>query len=459
MSEREKNEHFIEEPSLDRSVETALTDPHFAMGDWPEDKWWESFHSDELNELIREALECNPTIQSVKERIELARQRSLVARSRLFPFLFFDANESWQWLSKNGLYHTLNPSLAQNTNLVDLSLSFNYEFDFWGKYRNLYAAALGEVWSQTAEAKDVELIVSSALAQSYFALKVNLMRQKLLEELVTVRKKSYLLQALLQKKALLSKLPPSLAEERLRGAKKRYAGIIDEVLAQKHLINILRGEGPDSPFEVNDEVSSVAEKVAIPETLSLDLLSRRPDLMAAIWRVEALAHEVGAAKADFFPDINLRGLVGLESLGFSKLLQGDSITRGLFPAIHLPIFTAGAIRANVRAKKAAFNEAVYTYNQLLLQSSQEVADLLSLINSIFKKRDDQKVIVNAAAFRRDLVTLNFKKGLDDLLAVYAVEEEWIEKALEEAELIYAQYAASIKLIKALGGGYTCDFAD
>lgn len=459
MSEREKNEHFIEEPSLDNSAETALVNTHFEEGEWPRDKWWESFHSDELNQLIQTALVCNPTIQGVRERIEQAKQRSLVARSRLFPFLFFDVDESWQWLSKNGLYHTLNPSLSQNANLIDLSLSFAYEFDFWGKNRNLYQAALGEACSRAAEAKEVELIISSALAQSYFALKVNLMRQKLLEELVTVRKKSYLLQALLQKKALLSKLPPSLAEERLRGAKKRYAGIVDEVVAQKHLINILRGEGPDSFLDIDDEVGAIAEKVTIPENLSLDLLSRRPDLMAAIWRVEALAHEVGAAKADFFPDINLRGLVGLESLGFSKLLQGDSVTRGLFPAIHLPIFTAGAIRANVRAKKAAFNEAVYSYNQLLLQSSQEVADLLSLINSIFKKRDDQKVIVNEAAFRRDLVTLNFKKGLDDLLAVYAVEEEWIEKALEEAELVYAQYAASIKLIKALGGGYQSDFTD
>jgi len=453
MSNKEKNQNILDQPSLEKSALQALKDTHFALGDWPHSAWWEMFGSKELNDLVVEALVSNPTIQAVKEKVESAKQKAIISRSRLFPLLFFDADESWQWLSKNGLLHTLNPTLSRGANLIDLSFSFNYEFDFWAKYRNLYQSALGKARAEEAETKERELIVAAAVAQAFFALKTNLYRKELYEQLENVRKKTYVLQRLLQKKALTSKLVPSFAQERWEEVKKEVATIKKEIAVNDHVINLLRGKGPDEILHISCSLDEPPESMTIPETLSIDLLSRRPDLMAAIWRVEALSHDVSAAIADFLPDINLKGLIGLESLGFNQLFEASSVTGGLFPAIHLPVFTAGAIRANVRFHKANFNQAVYDYNELLLKSANEVADILSIIESVYAKRKYQKTILECAAFRLDLVSLNFKKGLDDLLQVYAREEEWIEKALEDAELIYAQYAASIKLIKALGGGY------
>lgn len=453
MPNKEKNENILSQPSLKESAIEALKETYFTLGDWPKAQWWEIFGSKELNEILVQALECNPSIQALKEKVEFAKQKTIISRSRLFPLLFFDADESWQWLSKNGLLHTLNPSLSRAANLIDLSFSFDYEFDFWAKNRNLYESAIGKALAEEAETKERELIVGTAVAQAFFALKTNLYRKELYEQLENVRKKIYVLQKLLQKKALTSKLVPSFAEERLEEAKKQVATIKKEISVNDHVLNMLRGKGPDDPLNVSCTLDEPPESMTIPETLSIDLLSRRPDLMAAIWRVKALSHDVSAAIADFFPDINLKGLIGLESLAFNNLFEASSVTGGLFPAIHLPIFTAGAIKANVRANKANFNQAVYEYNDLLLKSANEVADILSIIQSVYAKREYQKTILDCAAFRLDLVTLNFKKGLGDLLQVYAREEEWIEKSLEDAELIYGQYAAAIKLIKALGGGY------
>jgi NodT family efflux transporter outer membrane factor (OMF) lipoprotein len=453
MPDKEKNQNILSQPSLKESALQALKDTHFALGDWPKGTWWEMFGSNELNEIVVEALGSNPSIQSIKERVEEAKQKAIISRSRLFPLLFFDADESWQWLSKNGLLHSLNPSLSRAPNLIDLSLSFTYEFDFWAKYRNLYQSALGKARADEAETKEKELIIATAVAQSFFALKTNLYRKDLYEELENVRKKTYVLQRLLQKKALTSKLIPSFAEERLEEARKQVSTIKQEIAVNEHVLNALRGKGADEPLNISNTLDEPPESMTIPKTLSIDLLSRRPDLMAAIWRVEALSHDVSAAIADFLPDINLKGLIGFESLGFSHLFAESSAAGGLFPAIHLPIFTAGAIKANVRSHKAIFNQAVYDYNDLLLRSTAEVADILSILESVYAKRKYQKTILECATFRLDLVSLNFKKGLDDLLQVYAREEEWIEKALEDAELIYSQYAASIKLIKALGGGY------
>jgi NodT family efflux transporter outer membrane factor (OMF) lipoprotein len=429
----------------------------FQSSEWPQTHWWTIFQSDPLNHLISEALGQNPGIQGVEKRVEAARQTAKIARSKLFPLISFDADESWEYLSHHGLYRAFNPHIPINADLIDLTLSFTYEFDFWGKNRNLFLAALGENRAKEAEEADVQLIVTTSLAQAYFAFKTNLIRKNLYAQLFDVRTAIFELQDLLQEKALLSMLQPLLSEENLLEAEKWLFNIESEIETDRHLINILRGQGPDAPLALDEEIAPPLKYLPLPNNLSLDLLARRPDLMAQIWRVEALAHEVGAAKADFYPNINLTALVGLESTVYRFLLDSQSKRAALQPAIHLPIFTAGAIRANIRAKKALFDEAVNEYNNLLLRSAQEVADLLILAQTIYQQKEDQEQIVEAAQERFELTHLRQQKGLDNMLSWYSAKEEWIHKELENVSLLYSQYVAAIKLIKALGGGYHSEY--
>lgn len=458
MPKDQQTENLISPPSVTTSVQNSVDSGFFYVGNWPEENWWEVFNSEELNGLIAQALNQNPTVQSFARRVEFAKQEAKVVRSKLFPLLFFDADETWEYLSHNGLYRAFNPDIPINANLIDLTLSFTYEFDFWGKNRHLFNAALGETKAQEAEAAQVILMTTTAVAQSYFALKTNLVRKMLFEELYDVRSKIFNLQNLLQEKALLSKLQPLLSEERLLESEKLVFSIEEEVETDKHLINILMGKGPDEFIPVDFELPSKLKKIALPNNLSLDLLSRRPDLIAQIWRVESLAHEVGAAKADFYPNINLTAFLGLESIAYRLLFKSESNTGGLQPAIHLPIFTAGAIRANIRAKKAQFDEAVFAYNELLLKSAGEVADLLVLAKSLFQQKRDQDQIIEAAQTRYDLTKLRQISGLDNIISQYYVREELILKELDDVSLLYTQYVAAIKLIKALGGGYESSYS-
>ncbi len=453
----QQEENILYPPSVEASVNRSMESGFFAIGAWPEENWWEVFHSEELNSLIATALEQNPTLQSIERRVEHAKQTSKVVRAKLFPLLFFDANETWEHLSHNGLYRALNPKIPINDNLIDLTLSFTYEFDFWGKNRNLFNAALGEMKAAEAESADVKLMVATSIATSYFALRTNLVRRQLFEELYNVRSEIFNLQNLLQDKALLSSLEPLLSEENLLETEKLVISINEEVEIGEHLVNILMGRGPDHPLEISAVLPNEIEEISLPENISIDLLSRRPDLMAQIWRVESLAHEVGAAKADFYPNINLTAFGGLESIAYRLLFKSDSIMGGLQPAIHLPIFTAGSIRANIRAKKALFDQAVFDYNQLLLKSASEVADLLVLIKSAMERKQDQDLIVKAAEARYDLTALKRASGLDNLLSQYYIQEELLLKQLDNVTLLYTEYLAAIKLIKALGGGYQSEY--
>lgn len=456
LPKHQQTENLITPPCLSESIEESLTTPFFAVGEWPSPFWWEMFNSSELNALIAEALACNPTLEESQRRVEYAKQNAVIERALLFPLITFNATADYSYLSHNGLYRALNPNIPLNANLIDLTLSFNYEFDFWGKNRNLFYAALGEEKAKEAELAQAQLVIATAVAQVYFALKTNLLRKELYEKYVKVRADTFQLQALLEENALLSKLEPLLAEENYLEILQKLEAIDAEIAEDRHLLNILRGVGPDECLAVDAELPPLPEALVLPCDLSLNLIARRPDLMAQMWKAQALAHEVGAAAADFFPNINLAALIGLESVSYSRLFQSHSKTFGITPALSLPIFTAGAIRANVRGKKALFDAAIFEYNALVLQSAQEVADVLTFAKLVNEQKQEQEKVVRNAMERYALTVLRYSKGLNNLINEYRIKEEVLDKQLQEIAYTYYQYLAVIKLIKALGGGYEAD---
>jgi len=138
-------EHLQTVPNIEPAITKNLKQHSvFSAGNWPEKQWWLNFKSPELDALITESLTFNPTLQDIRSRIMVAKQEAVVTGSILFPLVYFDATDIQQYLSKNGLYRALNPNIPLNTTLLDLSLSFNYEFDFWGQNRNLLSEAIGK---------------------------------------------------------------------------------------------------------------------------------------------------------------------------------------------------------------------------------------------------------------------------------------------------------------------------
>ena len=453
MSKSEKKEHLAAASSLTKSQQIALESGVFSKGDFPDQDWWNAFKSPVLTKWIEEALSNNPNLRSVESQIQQAREVSLVARAKLMPTLYFDSQDNYRYLSENGFTHLLNPSLPLNGSEIDLSLAFNYEFDFWNKNRNMFRAAVGDLKAKEAEYKQTELILSSSLAQSYFALLTTIKKKELYTALVSIRQQRFDLQIDLLNGALYSAFPPLLGEEEVNEAEQKVLAMQDEINIQSHLINILMGKGPDEDLFLEGLDLNPPHQFPIPENLSLGLLSRRPDLMAQIWKAESLASEVGAAKADYFPNINLAAFAGILSLSLSNLFDSHSKTVGYLPALSLPIFTAGSIKANIRAKKAAFDRAIFEYNELLLVSAQEVADLLSQVKTVYKQKDLQVQVVEYSKKRLDLTVLRQQGGLDSQFDFLNFEEKLVEKKLKEVEFTYLQFAFLIKLIKALGGGY------
>ena len=148
---------MLQNQNLSPSIDEALESAFFTSGQWPQENWWNVFENEELNKIIKQALTSNPTIEATRQKVDVAKEAVIDKRSSLFPMIFFDATEDWEKLSKNELYHTLNPSYGLINNLLDLTLSFDYELDIWGKNTNTLRASIGELKAEQAIEKQAEL--------------------------------------------------------------------------------------------------------------------------------------------------------------------------------------------------------------------------------------------------------------------------------------------------------------
>lgn len=447
--------HELATPFQSVDCNQAITEAlagDFRAGNWPKVNWWEDFDDPLLTELIQSALTLSPTLQKAEERLKAAKQFALQKRAKLFPELDFDANDDWQHLAKHGFFREYAPTIPSVVNDTTLGFSFSYEFDFWGKNRKLFQAALGQAAALKAEKQQAELILCTSIAYTYFELQFLLYKQQILQQLKVHHQKVTTIREKRQTNALDTALDKLDSELDILDVKALLISLEQEIQTSIHKLKALSGLGQDHNFDIQ-QVPLKPLQLVLPKCLSLDLIGRRPDLVAQRARIEAAAKEVGAAKTDFYPNVNLMAFVGLESVIWSKLFQKKNYDGSIEPAIHLPIFTAGRLRAQLKEKVADFNEAVYSYNELILQVAQEVADRLTTLSLLTQQITVRKSSLQVAQDEELLTQKRVDHALDNQMALLAAKIETLQKQLILADLEYGKQLASIQLIRALGGGY------
>ncbi|MES2122034.1 MAG: TolC family protein, partial [Chlamydiota bacterium] len=240
---------------LDDSTSKALAHDFFAEGGWPTENWWEMFGDPQLNAIVELALSDNPTLKKAMEKIQMAEQEAKKERSLLFPKLGFDYDENWDYFSKNGFIRSFFPSapgfpIPATANIIDLSLNFNYEFDFFGRNRHLFAAAIGKARAQRAEAEMARLVIATLVAQTYIELQTKLAQQRVLKEHVESRASLYRLTDLRSQKGLDPQTPVLMREQNIYEIEQSLILTEKEVALDRHLLGVLVGSSPDKPLAV-----------------------------------------------------------------------------------------------------------------------------------------------------------------------------------------------------------------
>jgi len=241
-------------------------------------------------------------------------------------------------------------------------------------------------------------------------------------------------------------------EALLPETRQQLEALDEQIALARHALAALSVQAPNALDALTPRFAALT-MVDLPDALPADLLGRRADISAARWRIEAATRDVEAARAQFYPNINLTAFVGLSSIGLDRLLRSGSQQYGAGPAIHLPIFDAGRLRANLRGKASDLDLAIESYNGTVIDAVRDVADQLGSLQSLERQRREQTLAQTAAELTYDLATQRYRAGLGTYLTVLNAEASVLTARRLSADLLARAYDTRVALIRALGGGY------
>lgn len=417
---------------------------------WPESDWWKQLGDAQLNGLIQEALRDSPDMQMANARAHQAIAAASAANADRMPTLNANADVTRSRLSRSqdpsgqgGRYDTVR----------DLNLTFSYTFDLWGGQRDAWEAALGEARAAQVDSHAARLTLAADVARAYSALgHAYRVRDLSSDDLKRTRQMLDLSRRRLQA-GIDSHYQFQQTESLEASSQAQLISAEKQLKSAQIALAVLLGKGPDRGLEIARPEVLSPSAVALPSTLPAELLGRRPDVIAARWRVEAASKHVAAAKTRFYPNLNLTAVAGTQSLLGDALFGSASRFFNIAPAISLPIFDGGRLRAGLDAEDANYDLAVAQYNKMLVGALGDVSDTLELLGAAGQQINAQQRATDIAQDSYNTVLQRYGSGVGNYLDVLSIEQQLLEAQRQLADLNAEQIDLSIQLMQALGGGF------
>lgn len=420
-------------------------------GAWPDLSWPGTIGGTPLQALVDEALAGNPGLQIAAARVAAARAAAEATGAAEMPSAGAEFSSTLQRFTEHGL---VPPPLAGQVKTDNqLTLNFSYDFDFWGKHAAELRAALAQGQAAEAEQYSARLLLTTAIARTWLQLARQQEQLDLVEQQQTTHEHIARLTQLRVATGLDTDSDTQQTYMHLASLRVERAHWQEAMALTRNQLAALMGQGPDRGLSIARAVLPPSANSALPDQLPLTLLGRRPDIAAARWRVEAAQGEIDSAKKQFYPNVNLMAFAGFSSLGLSNLLLSGSRIAGIGPAVRLPVFEGGALRAQLKGKMALYDGAVASYDQTLTEALHEVADQVQSLRAADVQHADQHLATQAAAQTLKLAQQRRRVGTGNLLQVLYAESSWLQQRKLELDSRARLADLRVALIKALGGGF------
>ncbi|TAL95389.1 MAG: efflux transporter outer membrane subunit [Paraburkholderia sp.] len=420
-------------------------------GQWPSLDWANQFGDPQLPALIAEALDGSPSIAQAQARIAKASSYIESTRSNLYP----KADASYSWTRELYSANALFPApfggtwFSENNALASAS----WDLDLWGKNREKLGRAVSQEKAAEADMQQARVTLASSVARTYnqlaqlYALRD--IAQREIDNRQTIGK--------ITNGRVLAGLDTNVERQTANGniatSQANLTELDGQITTVRYQLGALLGKGPDRGLQIAKPVLNAGAQVVLPDNLPADLVARRPDIVAARWEVEAATHDIKEAKAEFFPDINLAAGFGFDAFGWGRFLTSASRQIQFGPAIHLPIFDAGALRSQLKGRYADFDLDVANYNQTLINALSDVATQVSSIRSIDQQSGDAQRALDASSKAYELAVIRYRAGLSPQLQVLTADQNRLAAEQTVTNLKMKRRDMQIALIKALGGGF------
>lgn len=435
------------------NVDSAL--PAALKNGWPDSQWWKAYHDPQLNALIDSTLKNSPDMQVAEQRIQLAEAQAKAVKAQDGPEIDFSADVERQRMSAEGLMGPFATDLDGNTGPWytngTFGLTAGWNLDLWGKNRAEVAARIGEVKAREAEREQTRQLLASGVSRLYWewqtqaALKTVLTQIKNEQQnVITVDRQLYQNGITSSVEGVETDIDSSKTEQQLNDVSGKMKVIEARLSA---LTN-----SQSSVMKLKATTLPAVES-QLPSQLGYSLLARRPDLQAAHWYIESSLSSIDAAKAAFYPDVNLMAFLQQDALHLSDLFRHSAQQMGVTAGLTLPIFDSGRLNANLDITKAQSNLTVAKYNKAVVDAVNDVARAASQVETLAQKNQHQQQIEHDAQRVVGLAQARYSAGI---IAGSRVSEAKIPALREQLNGLVLQgqwLDASIQLTSALGGGY------
>jgi outer membrane protein, multidrug efflux system len=403
-------------------------------------KWWAVFQDEELQKLIRAAIDKNFDVRIAASRILQAQAQVGITRADQFPQI-------------SGSVGPFSERLSVFTfTVLQLQGLFSWNVDFWGQYRRATEAARANLLASEWARRQVIDTVIASVAMAYFQLRELDLELEIAERTLASRKESLGLTQTLERGGAAALLDVRQAEQLVETAAETIPETERQISIQEDLISTLMGENPhDVPR--GRALTEQPVPVEVPVGLPSHLLERRPDIQQAEQQLVAANAQIGVARAQFFPSLPLTEVGGFESAKLVALLTPGAAEWTLAAPLTQPIFTAGKLKSNLKLAEAQQQQMLLTYQQTIQGAFRQVSDALVSHAKYREFREHQESLTAAAQGAANLSETRYRGGVASYLEVLTNETNYFAAELNLARARLNERLSLVQIYSALGGGW------
>lgn len=421
-------------------------------GAWPGDGWWRRYGDTQLDALVEEGLAGSPDVASAAARIARAEGVAESAGAPREPQLGFEGSAGKTKQSyNNGFPKQFLPLGFKNTGSMDLRAGF--DLDLWGRNRAQLRAALDDRDAARVDAAQARLTLSATIAGAYADLARLYVERDIAARTVSLQQDTAGLVSDRVRGGLDTEGQRQQARALIPAAQTDLAATDEQIALTRNRLAALVGAGPDRGLAIARPSLAALVPATLPSSARIDLVGRRPDIVAARARVEAEAERIKVARTAFYPDVSLSGLIGLQALGFGNVLKSGSLFGNAGPAVSLPLFDSGRRTGDYRVARADYDAAVADYDRTLVQALEDVANAIASRDALAKQARGARDSLADSEGAYRIARLRYRAGLSAYLDVLSAEQAVISARRRDADLSARGFVLDVALVRALGGGF------
>lgn len=414
-------------------------------------RWWALLGDEQLAGLVDRALRDQPSLALARSRVDRAAALARLTEAADAPQANLSVEATRQRFTEHGLVPAPIAGSVRNTGTVQVG--FGWSPDWYGQQAAALAASLGQAKAAEADAAAAAHALAAQVTRSYIALARLVAQREVAERTLAQREELRSLTSQRVAAGLDTRVEAVQADSALPDARAQIEALDEQISLARHQLAALSGQAPDALDALAPALGRLALQ-RLPAELGADLLARRPDVAAARWRIESAGEEIKVARTAFYPNVNLTAFIGLNAIGLDNVFDAGSRQAGVTPALHLPLFDGGRLRAQLGGREAELNGAIAQYNAAVLDAVREARDAISSLQSLARQRREQAAALDGAQTAHALALQRYRAGLGSYLIVLNTETQWLAQRRQAVELQARELDTGIALLRALGGGWT-----